>query len=241
MSRLPSLLAVLLVGVSMSACTTRDPEALAQNDPFEPMNRATFNVSMKVDKYFAKPLAQGYVAIVPEPARDGIHNFLTNLDEPVTFANNILQFDPEAAGTTFARFAVNSTVGIGGFIDVATKIGLPDDPQDFGLTLGKGGLKEGDYLFLPVLGPSNPRDLLGYVVDIGFDPLTYISFNNSTTWYIARQGVAFVDERAQTLDQLEAIERTSVDFYATTRSLYRQHRNAQIHGGQADLQNLPNY
>lgn len=241
MSRFIALATALLLGASLAGCTTRAPELLAQNDPLEPMNRASFDVSMKVDHYFMKPVAQGYVAVFPDFARDGVHNFLTNLDEPVTFANNVLQWDPHGAGQTLARFAVNSTVGIGGFIDVATKMGLPDDPQDFGLTLGKGGLKEGDYLFLPLLGPSNPRDLLGYVVDIGFDPLTYISFNNSTTWYFARQGASVIDERAQTLDQLDAIERTSVDFYATTRSLYRQHREAQINGGAADVTNLPNF
>jgi phospholipid-binding lipoprotein MlaA len=179
--------------------------------------------------------------VVPEPARDGIHNFLTNLDEPVTFANNVLQGDATGAAHTFLRFSINSTVGIGGILDLATKWGYPDDPQDFGLTLGKGGLKEGDYLFLPFLGPSSPRDVIGTVVDIGFDPLTYISFNNSTTWYMARQAAVVLDTRAQTLDQLEGIERTSVDFYATTRSLYRQHRAAQIRGGAADLQNLPSY
>ncbi len=241
MNCLSSISAILLLGASLAGCTTHDPEALAQNDPLEPMNRASFEVSMKVDRYFAKPIAQGYVAVVPEIARDGVHNFLTNLDEPVTFANNVLQWDPHSAGQTLARFAVNTTVGVGGIIDVASKMGLPDNPQDFGLTLGKGGLKEGDYLFVPLLGPSSPRDLIGSAVDIGFDPLTYISFNNSTTWYIARQGAEVLDERAQTLDQLDAIERTSVDFYATTRSLYRQHRQAQINGGAADVTKLPNF
>ena len=240
MSRSTFVLAIALAAFGAAGCTTHNPDSLAQNDPFEPMNRATFNVTMKVDKYFAKPLAQGYVAVVPEPARDGIHNFLTNLNEPVTFANDVLQWDPDAAGHTLARFGLNSTVGVAGILDVATKWGFPDAPQDFGITLGKDGLKSGEYLFLPILGPSSPRDVLGTVVDVGFDPLTYISFNNSTTWYIGRQGMQFVDERAQTLDQLDAIERTSVDFYATTRSLYRQHRDAQINGNKPSLENLPN-
>jgi phospholipid-binding lipoprotein MlaA len=240
MSRFSPFVAVLLAGI-LAGCTTRAPESLAQNDPLEPMNRASFNVNLKLDKYIAKPIAKGYVAVVPEPARDGIHNFLTNLDEPVTFANNVLQGDAKGAAHTFMRFSINSTVGIGGILDLATKWGYPDDPQDFGLTLGKGGLPEGDYLFLPFIGPSSPRDVLGTGVDIAFDPLTYISFNNSTTWYMARQAAVVLDTRAQTLDQLEGIERTSVDFYATTRSLYRQHRAAQIRGGAADLQNLPSY
>lgn len=234
-------LSIFLLGASLAACTTTNPESLAQNDPLEPMNRASFEANLKVDKYFAKPIAEGYVAVVPEFARDGVHNFLTNLNEPITFANNVLQWDPKAAGNTLIRFTINSTVGVGGLLDLATRWGYADDPQDFGLTLGKGGLKEGDYLFLPLLGPSNPRDLLGTVVDVAFDPLTWISFNNSTTWYIAREGAQVLDTRAQTLDQLESIERTSVDFYATTRSLYRQHREAEINGGQPNLSNLPSY
>src|SRR5215472_5015007 len=208
MSRFSSIAAVLFAGI-LAGCTTRAPESLAQNDPLEPMNRASFNANLKLDKYFAKPIAKGYVAVVPEVARDGIHNFLTNLDEPVTFANNVLQGDAKSAAHTFVRFSINSTVGVGGVLDLATKWGYPDDPQDFGITLGKGGLPEGDYLFLPFLGPSSPRDLIGTGVDIGFDPLTYISFNNSTTWYMARQGMSVLDTRAQTLDQLEGIERTS--------------------------------
>lgn len=241
MSRFAPLAAILFAGAVAAGCTTRAPESLAQNDPLEPMNRASFDLNLKLDRYFAHPIAEGYVKIVPEPARDGVHNFLTNLDEPVTFANNVLQADPKGAAHTFMRFTINSTIGVAGFIDFASKMGYPDDPQDFGITLGKGGLPEGDYLFLPFMGPSSPRDLLGTGVDIAFDPLTYISFNNSTTWYLARQGMVVLDTRAQTLDQLESIERTSVDFYATTRSLYRQHRAAQIRGGAADLQNLPNY
>jgi phospholipid-binding lipoprotein MlaA len=232
---------VLLLAVTLGGCSTSDPEAAAQNDPFEPTNRAFFDFTQKADRYVAKPVAKGYIAVVPEPARDGIHNFLVNLNLPVTFGNNVLQGDAKGAGRTLGRFVVNTTVGVGGLIDVASKIGLPEDPQDLGITFGKWGLAEGPYLFLPLLGPAPPRDALGRVGDTFMDPLFYIKFHNSGTWMLVRTGVSFIDERSRTIDQLEAIERTSVDFYATTRSLYRQSRNAKINGNQPNLQSLPNF
>src|SRR5262245_14116852 len=163
MNRLPSISAVIVAALSLAACTTRSPEALAEHDPFEPTNRFWFDVSQKADKYFAKPVAQGYVAVVPEPARDGLHNVLTNINQPVVFGNELLQGSPKRAASTLGRFVVNTTVGVAGLVDVATKIGLPDDDQDGGVTFGKWGLPEGPYLFLPLLGPAPPRDLLGRV------------------------------------------------------------------------------
>jgi phospholipid-binding lipoprotein MlaA len=241
MSCKPYNIVFALLAVILAGCSTSDPEAVAQHDPFEPTNRAFFNFSMKADKYVAKPIAKGYIAVVPQVARDGIHNFLVNLNLPVTFGNNVLQGNPKEAGQTLGRFVVNTTVGIGGVIDVASKLGIPDDPQDFGITLGKWGLPEGPYLFVPLLGPAPPRDALGRVGDTFMDPLFYIKFHNSGTWKLVRSGVSLIDERSRTIDQLEAIERTSVDFYATTRSLYRQSRDAKINGNQGNVQSLPNF
>ena len=242
MNRIAPLFLLVSLAASLAACSTRDPQALAEHDPFEPTNRTVFNVTQKVDKYVLKPVAKGYVAVVPQPARDGVHNALTNLDEPVTLGNNLLQGHVGAAGKTVARIVINSTVGIGGLVDVAGKIGIQDDPQDLGITLGKYGLPDGPYLFLPLVGPSSPRDTIGYVGDIFMDPFLYVRFPGRHTLIYVRQGVSIIDLRAQNLDTLDQIERTSVDFYATTRSLYRQHRNAQINGNtQAPTQNLPNF
>ena len=242
MNRIVSKLAFAVLAASLAGCTTRSPEALAQHDPFEPTNRAVFNVTQKVDKYVLKPVAKGYVAVVPQPARDGIHNALTNLNEPVTLGNNILQGNVKSAGKTVARIVINSTVGVGGLIDVAGKIGIADDQQDLGITLGKYGLPEGPYLFLPFFGPAPPRDAIGDVGDIFMDPFLYVRFPGRHTLIYVRQGVGIIDLRAQTLDQLDAIERTSVDFYAATRSLYRQSRDAKINGNQPQHpQNLPNF
>jgi phospholipid-binding lipoprotein MlaA len=235
---------ILLLGfcatLSLGACTTTDPQSLAQNDPWEPTNRAIFDFDVQLDHAVARPVAKFYVSAVPEPARDGIHNALTNLNAPVVLANDVLQGDGDKAGQTLGRFLINSTVGLAGLIDVGAKVGIPGHDNDFGITLGKGGAAEGSYLVLPFAGPLPPRDLLGSGVDVAFDPLTYITFNNSTTWLVVRFGLGVLDNRAANIDTVATIERSSIDFYATTRNLYRQHRNAQINDGKADTDNLPN-
>ena len=234
-------LAVAGAALALAGCATKDPQSLAQNDPWEPTNRAVFNFDIQLDHAVARPAARAYIAAVPEVARDGIHNALTNLNAPVVFVNDSLQLDAGKAGDTAGRFLVNSTVGLGGLIDVASRIGIPYHDNDFGITLGKGGAAEGSYLVLPLAGPKPPRDLVGAGVDIAFDPLTYMSWNNSTLYMIIRSGLGVLDDRAAQLDAVESIERSSIDFYATTRSLYRQNRAAQINDGKADNSDLPNF
>jgi phospholipid-binding lipoprotein MlaA len=235
-----ALFATLAASLMLTACATRDPQSLAQNDPFEPTNRQIFDLDVKLDHAVATPVAKFYRSAVPQPAREGIHNALDNLNAPVVLVNDVLQGDGTKAGNTFSRFVVNSTVGIAGLVDVAARIGIPGHENDFGITMGKGGVAEGSYLVLPFVGPRPPRDLVGNGVDIGFDPLTYITWNNSTLYMMIRAGASVLDSRAATIDQVESIERSSIDFYATTRSLYRQNRNAQIRGEAAN-QDLPNF
>ena len=235
------LAAALCASLALSACATKDPEAVAQHDPWEPTNRAVFNFDVQLDNAVATPVAKFYRSAVPELARDSIHNALTNLNAPVVFVNDTLQLDGDRATDTFGRFMVNSTVGLAGLIDVASKVGIPYHDNDFGITLGKAGAAEGSYLVLPVLGPKPPRDLVGEGVDIAFDPLTYMSWNDSTLYMIIRTGLGVLDERAANIDAVETIERSSIDFYATTRSLYRQNRAAQINGGKSDNTALPNF
>ncbi len=225
-----TVLAVLAAGCS----TTKDPESLAQNDPYEPTNRAISDFNTKIDNNFAKPVAKFYNHAVPQFARDGVHNFIANLNKPVTFGNDVLQGEGARAGQTVARFTVNTTLGVGGLVDVATRIGIPDHTEDFGQTLGTWGVGEGPYLVLPFMGPDPPRDLAGDVVDIFMDPTTYIRFHGSDTWYAVRSGVSVLDLRARNIDTLESIERSSIDMYATTRSLYRQYRNSEIRNGRPD-------
>jgi phospholipid-binding lipoprotein MlaA len=227
------ILMIAMVAVLAAGCAS-DPEAIAQNDPYEPTNRAIFNLNTKIDKAVAKPVAKFYNHAVPQFARNGVHNFLANLDKPVTFGNDLLQGEGSRASETLGRFTVNLTLGVGGLVDVATMIGIPDHSEDFGQTLGVYGVGEGPYIVVPFMGPNPPRDLAGDVVDIFIDPTTYIRFHGSDTWYAVRSGVSVLDLRARNIDTLDQIERTSIDMYATTRSLYRQYRASEIRNGKPD-------
>ncbi|MEJ0028088.1 MAG: VacJ family lipoprotein [Rhizomicrobium sp.] len=231
-------MAVLSLAAALSGCATTDPSG--QNDPYEQTNRQIFDLDQKLDHAVARPVAVAYNTVVPGIARDGIHNILSNLDSPVIFANDLLQGETTRGGETLGRAVVNSTIGLGGLIDVAAKIGIPGHDEDFGQTLAVWGAGEGPYLVLPLAGPSNPRDVVGIGGDIAMDPFTYLKWNNSTLYSIIRGSAEIVDLRARNVDNLDQIERTSVDLYATTRSLYRQHRNAEIRNGAPDTENLPN-
>src|SRR6201996_2454367 len=171
------VLSALALGLLLGACSTPSPESLAQHDPWEKTNRDVFDFDVKLDRNVARPIAKGYRAAVPEPVRDSIHNAITNLNSPVILANDVLQGDGDKAANTFGRIMINSTVGVAGLIDVASKVGIPGHENDFGITLGKAGVAEGSYLVLPFPGPMPPRDLLGSGVDSAFDPLTYAQFH----------------------------------------------------------------
>jgi len=234
-------LAAVFLAVTMAGCASL-PDPSGQNDPFETQNRKMFELNESLDKAVALPVATFYVHAVPHPLRDGLHNFLDNLNVPVIFANDVLQGEAKRALDSVARFVVNSSIGVGGLIDVAAKIGVPEHDSDFGQTLGVWGLGEGPYLVLPFFGPSNPRDAFGLAVDNTVaDPLFWISWRSSTYYKLGRSAAEVVDKRAQNINAIKEIESTSVDLYATERSLYRQHRQAEINHGTANLENLPNF
>ena len=235
------VISALALSLMLGACSTPSPESLAQNDPWEKTNRDVFDFDIRLDHAVARPVAEGYRDAVPEAVRDGIHNAITNLNSPVTLANDVLQGDGDKAANTFGRIIINSTVGVGGLVDIASKIGIPGHENDFGITLGKNDIAEGSYLVLPFAGPLPPRDLLGTGVDIAFDPLTYARFHGSDTWMVVRFGIGVLDTVSSQQDAVDSIERSSIDFYATTRNLYRQSRNAKINDGKAGAtDNLPN-
>ncbi len=237
MKRIFSILGAMLVAASVAGCAS-DPSG--QNDPYEQTNRSFFAFDQGFDHAIGRPAAVFYNHVVPGFARNGVHNFLSNLDSPVIFANDLLQGEPRRAGQTLGRALFNTSFGLGGFFDVGGRMGLPGHEEDFGQTLGVWGAGEGPYLVLPFAGPSNPRDLVGVAGDYALDPFTYMKWNNSTLYNGLRAGLGVIDLRARNVDSLDQIERTSVDLYATTRSLYRQHRNAEIRNGAPDTDNLPN-
>lgn len=223
------VIAVAMAG--LSACVSPSRNALANNDPYEAANRKIFALNQKIDSITLRRAAKAYNAYIPRPVRDSAHNALKNLDLPVTFVNDVLQGETTRAGQTVSRFTVNSTLGVGGFFDVASRIGIPDHSEDFGQTLAVWGIREGPYLVLPLLGPAPPRDAVGRTADVFFDPGIYVSMKQHPWWMAGRTYLTFLDLRARNIDALDDIERDSLDFYATTRSLYRQYRAKEVRNG----------
>lgn len=229
--------AALVLALAGCATPPKDPDQLAaykaDNDPLEPMNRRVFAFNLGVDRCVIKPVAQVYVRVVPKPGRDGLHNLLQNFGEPVVFGNDLLQGDLNRANVTLGRFLLNSTLGLAGIFDVAKKSGLAHQTGDFGQTLHVWGAHEGPYLVLPILGPSSPRDGVGRGVDMFLDPFRYVAAHAQypTGLTIAEFGAAGIDERSRNLDALDVLQRDSIDFYASFRSLYRQNRAAELKTG----------
>jgi phospholipid-binding lipoprotein MlaA len=203
------------------------------NDPLEPMNRYFFEVNHFLDEVIVKPFAGYYHTALPQFAQDSVRNVVRNLHSPTILANDMFQGGFNRAGDTSSRFLINSTLGVGGLIDVADMFGIKYHDEDFGQTLGYYGSGEGPYLMLPVLGPSNPRDVAGKIVDYALDPLTWVGYIYNVGWInTVRGGLEGLDTRARNMQAIEELQKGSVDFYATIRSLYRQHRNDAIRNGE---------
>ena len=203
-------------------------------DCFEKINRATFAFNMALDKVLFRPVATGYRKL-PSPIRTGTSNALNNLSNLVTIPNNILQGDLIAAGNNSIRFIINTTIGIVGIFDPANALGFEKlEKEDFGQTFGTMGIGEGCYLVLPVIGPSTVRDAVGSLVSMtGGDAWYNITVKNDTQYfkesdyYFSKLGEG-IDFRAKNLESFDSLEKTSVDFYATVRSLYLQDRARKI-------------
>ncbi len=207
-------------------------------DCFEPLNRATFALNQGLDKAFFKPVAKGYRSL-PQPIRKGTGNVLNNLSTLITIPNNVLQGDLKLAGINTGRLIVNTTIGILGIFDVASDMGFPKYvKEDYGQTLGTWGVGPGCYLVLPVLGPSTIRDTAGMFVNVmGGDPYYNISVNGNNEYldgelYAATKMLSAVEFRATNIESLNNVEKNSVDFYASVRSLYTQDRENKIKNNQ---------
>lgn len=230
-----------LCGLALTACTTLppSPQALAANDPYELTNRDTMKLNAKIDKYVVVPTVGLYFLLVPDGGRRGVHNFLGNLSLPSIFVNDVLQGETKRATQSLERLVINSTLGLAGIFDPASKMGIPGHGEDFGQTLAVWGVGEGPYLVLPFFGPSNPRDAAGLAIDAAADPTNQIPFKQHIWWAIGREYFTLLDLRGQTYQTVQGIQRASVDYYASMRSLYRQMRNEQIRNGvpakEADL------
>lgn len=239
------LTTVLLGTLLLAGCATKppasDPDALAEynetNDPLEPTNRVIYAVNNGLDTVLLRPLAIAYRAVLPDMVRSHIHNVLGNLGMPVQLANDILETHPRKAGDSLMRFAINSTLGVGGIFDAATDMGYPDHDADGGITLALWGLPNGPYLFLPVFGPSSPRDAAGTGIDQAINPFTWVGHGSTDRALgYAKTGIGALDARSRVLDDLDKITSQALDPYATIRSLYRQHRQSEIEDARADGQ-----
>jgi len=231
LGRVLALLVILGIAANCASTPPEDSQdqEYAVNDPWEGLNRITFEFNQTVDGVLIKPMAEIYFGVVPKWGRDRVNDILNNMGEPTNFANALLQWELERAATSMLRFAFNSTIGLGGFFDIAEGIGLSRAPEDFGQTLAAWGVGEGPYLVLPLLGPTNPRDALGLGVDFIIDPVSR-SFRSHERFqrFVARG----IDQRARHIDDLETLEETSIDFYAAMRELYRQYRGNEVRNGE---------
>lgn len=223
-----------------------DPDALppAYPDPLEPLNRGIFAFNRQVDRWVITPITNVYVRVVPGIARRSVRRFFTNLNSPSVIANDVLQCQWTDSGVSTARLAINSTIGIAGLADPATRLGLPLHHSDFGQTLALRGVPSGPYLVMPLLGPTTFRDGFGVLVDFAFRPTTYLlgsvvlaelaglpgtaGIGDQLIYgTIQGGGTGFVEREAHA-EQLDALEESSIDFYATMRSAYYQNRQAAI-------------
>jgi phospholipid-binding lipoprotein MlaA len=242
---------LIVLAAMISGCASQpqnpQPGAVAEedfHDPIENVNRKIFDFNQAIDRHALVPAAKAYRAALPSPVRDSIHDFLNNLQEPLVFANSALQGRFGYAKDSVVRFVLNSTIGMAGLVDVAGRWGIPYRDNDLGITFGVWGIPEGPYLVVPLLGPSDPRDLAGLGIQSFGDPWNRITSGEPFTLYwipYARGGVTALDQRTRYLDTLADIERTSLDYYATIRSLYRQRRAALVRGEHGNLPPNPGF
>lgn len=203
-----------------------EPEEADDKDPIEGFNRGVFWFNDGLDRYVLEPVATGLDYAVPDVAQRALRNAFDNLRFPIVFFNDLFQLKPVGAAKSLGRFVVNLTVGLGGLMDPAAKIGLPARNEDFGQTLGYWGVPAGPYLMLPFFGPSNVRDAGGLIVDTGFQAVAYFI---PIVASVAMGGVDTLNRRSLIREQIRAERRAALDWYAAVRSAYSQYRENLVH------------
>jgi len=228
-TRLPAalLLLALLTACSSQQVALTDPE----RDPWEPYNRKVHAFNMGLDKYVLRPVAKGYDTVMPDAPQRGVRNFFRNLAYPVTFLNLLMQGKFEMSLDATARFLVNTTVGLGGFFDVASRAGLPHHAEDFGQTMAVWGWKESRYFVMPIFGPYTVRDLAGRSFYGYFHPISYMVREHDAYYLVA---IDLVTLRAELLPFDEQL-RSAPDPYVLVRDVYLQNREFDIFDGNPPL------
>jgi phospholipid-binding lipoprotein MlaA len=217
------LLCAAFFALGLMGCAT-GPTA-NPTDPLEPFNRQMFAVNEAVDAALLKPVARGYRAVTPAPIRTGITNFFNNMDDLWSAVNGVLQLRPLVATDNFMRFGINSTLGLGGFLDIATEIGIERHNEDLGKTLGRWGIPAGPFLVMPLIGPSTLRDAATLTTENRINPVSQIDHaatRNSTTV------LRIVDTRSNLLRLTNLLDEAALDKYSFTRDAYLQRRRAEI-------------
>jgi phospholipid-binding lipoprotein MlaA len=227
MSEIPSMrriAASLLGAVVLAGCAA----APSRDDPFEPMNRASYAVHEVVDGYVVKPVAQAYVDYAPRLVQTGVRNFFGNIDDFFSFINGMLQNKPEKAGNDLGRVITNTAFGLLGLIDIASEAGIPKGNEDFGQTFGYWGIPQGPYLFIPLFGPTTVRDGSGWIIRAYTTPVGYIPDvpTRNILW-----GIGYLDLRASALQAESLIEKAALDKYTFIRRSYLQRRQYLVYDG----------
>jgi phospholipid-binding lipoprotein MlaA len=236
-----TLLANLVIGGLLSGCAS---EPTQPQDEWEGWNRSVHGFNDDVDRVVLKPIAKGYQEWVPEPVNQGVTNFFGNITDIGVTLNDLFQLKMLQGGMDLSRFLINTTAGVGGLFDVASKLDLPKHNEDFGQTLGFWGVPSGNYLVLPLLGPSSPRDAAGLLGDALLNPLTYISFGSSAAVGAAITGakaVEVTDARADLLSSEKIVDEAAVDRYDFIKNAYLQNREYLVHDGNPPEQNLDDF
>ena len=239
LKRLKILATVFVLSLVVYSPQLVAAEKYTANECFEKFSRGTLKFNQGLDRVIFKPIAKGYRAL-PVPVRSGTANFVGNLRSLLTFTNNLLQGDFRGAGNTAGRFTINTTVGILGIFDPASKMGFEKKSrEDFGQTLGVWGADTGCYFVLPVLGPTTTRDAFGLVGNIFIDPVYHLTHNSETDVIVGNEnlsehnyyyykGTDAVDFRSKNIESIDSLEKNSIDFYASVKSLYLQNRAQKI-------------
>lgn len=218
-------LVVVLVGIALSGCASQAQQEINPDDPWEGFNRRVFVFNDTLDRYALKPIAQGYDVITPDPLQRGVGNFFSNLGEVRTIFNSLLQWKWANAGVSSGRFLLNSTLGLGGFLDPATELGWNVNDEDFGQTLAAWGVGEGPYVVLPFLGGRTLRHAGGLPADMYTSPQHYIDDEMTRYGLYALELISF---RASVLDQEQLIRG---DRYSFLRDAYLQRRRFEVNDG----------
>jgi len=229
------ILAALALAGAVAACSAPGPDHPPGTpfDPYEERNRKVHEFNKGIDRAVIRPVSRGYSAFMPDDIETAVGRFSDNLSIPRSVVNNILQGNMKGATEDTYRFVVNTTLGLGGFFDPATELGMPAATDaDFGQTLHVWGVREGAYIESPVFGPSTERDALGRMVDIFTDPLRYVVDTPDRYWGTAARGAAAMSRRGRFSETFDSVLYDSADSYAQTRSLYLQNRRFKLGAGQ---------